>query len=282
MPLSEPIRAFWYAYEARNPDVLRTPWGAVVSDARFPKIYDANHANILEPGPSVTLADVREPLRRRVRELRLTYEHVEVADLDAPCPATDELVAMHRGPLQPDVVMVYEGPLAHAARGARGEGGAVGLDDGEVRVRPAGPDDPWFTEFQQACFLAYAEGQEGIPTLVVDEDVARQLAERGRIVEIPAGQRFFVGMVDEEPAGTTALVSLEGVGYLDNVVTLTRHRRHGVATATVTAAVRASLAHGDTTTFLLTDENGPARSLYERLGFRVVGRSTAFTLPAEG
>jgi predicted GNAT family acetyltransferase len=44
-------------------------------------------------------------------------------------------------------------------------------------------------------------------------------------------------------------------------------------------AVEASVAEGDRSIFLLADEHGAPRRLYERLGFRVLCRCTGFTSP---
>jgi predicted GNAT family acetyltransferase len=67
------------------------------------------------------------------------------------------------------------------------------------------------------------------------------------------------------------------VGYLDNVVTMPPFRRRGVASATVTAAVGASLGSGDRHVFLLAEKDGDPQRLYERLGFRVRSPIESFT-----
>jgi ribosomal protein S18 acetylase RimI-like enzyme len=82
-----------------------------------------------------------------------------------------------------------------------------------------------------------------------------------------------------EPAGYTSLLSSEGVGYLDNVVTMPPFRRRGVATGTVIAAVRSSLRSGDDRVFLLAERGGNAQRLYERLGFRVRSQIESYTRP---
>ena len=74
----------------------------------------------------------------------------------------------------------------------------------------------------------------------------------------------------------------DGVGYLDGVVTLPPFRRRSVASATVTAAVGASVANGDALVHLLAEEAGDPQRLYERLGFAVAGRVESFTRPLPG
>src|SRR5207247_8046361 len=98
-----------------------------------------------------------------------------------------------------------------------------------------------------------------------------------REVFLPAGMRWFVVSVAGEPAGYASLISLEGTGYLDNVVTMPAHRRRGIASAAVTAAVAASQRAGDDHVFLLAERAGDPQRLYERLGFRVAAPIESFT-----
>ena len=80
-----------------------------------------------------------------------------------------------------------------------------------------------------------------------------------------------------EVGGFVSLISLAGVGYIDNVVTLGRHRRRGLASAATMEAVRASRDGGDEVVHLLAERDGRPRGLYERLGFEVRGRVTSLT-----
>ena len=63
--------------------------------------------------------------------------------------------------------------------------------------------------------------------------------------------------------------------------TLEEHRGRGLASAAVLAALDASLAEGNTLTFLLADADDWPYRLYERLGFETTGRRWQFQrLPA--
>jgi ribosomal protein S18 acetylase RimI-like enzyme len=72
---------------------------------------------------------------------------------------------------------------------------------------------------------------------------------------------------------------MSGTGYIDNVVTRPAFRRRGVASATVTRAVEAARAGGDTAVFLFAEDGGKPQGLYERLGFRVQAKAIGFTQP---
>jgi ribosomal protein S18 acetylase RimI-like enzyme len=256
MPLPDPIRAFWYAAEGLAETCIRTPWGVLISDARYPTIYDANHAGILESAPDLSLAEVRERLHPLLREAGATHEHIEVMDLSDPCPATDEL-RREQPAVTADVVMRYEG------------GGVE--PETEARVEE-------ITHLDESFWRMYRETRSefGEP---LGEDVIDELVARDRDVFHTAGLRIFAGSFDGEIAGFTSLIELAGTGYVDNVVTRPSFRRRGVASATVTRAVAAAHDRGLQTVFLLAEENGKPQGLYERLGFRVACRAMGFTRP---
>src|SRR5438105_708789 len=84
-----------------------------------------------------------------------------------------------------------------------------------------------------------------------NDEVLDQMVARTREVFVPAGLRCFVAFVDEEMAGYTSYLSLAGVGYIDNVVTMPAFRGRGLGTATVIRAMEASHAGADRCLFLL-------------------------------
>ena len=88
--------------------------------------------------------------------------------------------------------------------------------------------------------------------------------------------RYFAGFVDDLPVSSCELYSRGGVGQVEDVVTLEEHRGHGLASAAVLAAVRASVDEGNTLTFLLADADDWPYLLYERLGFETTGRRWRF------
>ena len=260
MALPEPLRSFWYAWELLNPRCVRTDWGVVMSDPRFPRVYEENKACVLEPAPTLTLTELRRELAPLLDRNGIGYEHIETMDLDEPCPAVAELSGL-AGRVRADVVMVHVGS--------------------EAEHRPVTePDTREIAEPDDAFWEVYRESRNEFGETMAD-DVVDELVRRDREVLVPAGLRLFGGFIDGRLAGFTSLLSLGGVGYVDNVVTLQPFRRRGVASATVTLAVEAARAGGDGEVFLMADEGGDPQRLYERLGFRVAGRAGGFTNPRE-
>ncbi|MFN8232070.1 MAG: hypothetical protein U0V56_00825 [Actinomycetota bacterium] len=58
MPLPDRVLRFWRALDAHFGSVLPTTWGAVVTDGRFPAIWDANYARVDVASDAVTHGDV--------------------------------------------------------------------------------------------------------------------------------------------------------------------------------------------------------------------------------
>jgi ribosomal protein S18 acetylase RimI-like enzyme len=268
MTLPGPILSFWMTSLDLHAAVRRTPWGAIVTDPRYPLVFEANHASVLQRVPGLTLADIRAELLPALGQAGATHEHIEVMDADDDSPSLHDLLASP-GEHDPDVVMVYED---EAATGERRAGGhqPVGLRIEEV-VRP---DEPFWSLYRQVP----NEYGERLPEAILD-----QMLARARELFLP-WETFFAATVDGSIASVASVLTLEGVAYIDNVVTLPPFRGRGIASAVVSRAVSASQRAGAELVFLLAEENGAPQRLYERLGFRVHRRCYGFTrpLPAEG
>jgi ribosomal protein S18 acetylase RimI-like enzyme len=251
--LPERLRSFWYQLDATEWS-RRTRWGMVFSDPRFPLLYDANHAAILEEIPDLDLEEIRADLLPTMREAGAPHEQVEFwASHDSPAVGQmREVVGDTR-----DVVMVFAGPLADVRSGVR---------VAEV-VEPNDDFLAWYRESRSD----FGERRELGPAVV------EQLYRRDLELFLPRGLRFFVGFVEGQMAGQTTLLGIDGVGYLDSVVTRPEFRGRGVATATVLRAVQAGIERGDDPVHLLAVKDGAPQRLYERLGFRVEAEVVSFT-----
>jgi ribosomal protein S18 acetylase RimI-like enzyme len=259
MPLPDAVRTFWYAACDLGERTIRTPWGVVSTDSRYPIIYDANNASVLEPAARLTLDEVRAVLHPALRGAGARHEHIEVWDTSVASPLLRRVREERERP-GIDAVMVFEGPLPAAP-------------PNQILVREiTDPDEDFWTWYGES---RVEFGEEMTPP------VLEQLLARDRRLFHPAGLRWFVGFSAREMAGYASLLSLEGVGYVDNVVTLPAFRRRGVASSTVGRAVQASAEAGDRQLFLLTDDGSDAQRLYERLGFRTRSMIESLTRPLD-
>ena len=262
MTLPEPIREFWYGACALGERSRRTQWGVVVTDSRYPRVWDANNAAVMEGSPGLTMEEIRSVLIPAIGESGATHEHIEFWETSVESPAIREMRHTGERP-DPDVAMLFEGPPALAFGMARDPGVAV-----EELTRLDATFWRWYRDSLKEFRMELAD------------DLLDQMVDRVQRVFLPH-MRFFVGYVDGEMAGYTSLLSLAGVGYLDNVVTMPEFRRRGIASATVTRSVQESLASDARAVFLLAEQNGAPQRLYERLGFRVRANIDSFTRPLQ-
>jgi ribosomal protein S18 acetylase RimI-like enzyme len=239
----EPLLRFWRAQDAPFDRIEPTWWGAVVSDPRYPRIQEANYARV-ETEQAVRLAEVEVALVPSLARSGSTRTHVlvfraqEQADLLVEASTRGERLTW-------DLVMEHAGP-------------------------PPPPPDVAVEELPvDAAF--WSGHRASLPSFdVTDEAVIAQIQALEHDVMLPLGRRWFGVRSRGAPVALAALLVLEGVGYLDHVVTLPEARRRGFAGATTIAALTAAAEAGAERTYLLAEPEGTARPLYERIGFRPV------------
>ena len=260
MPLPDHVTRFWRALDDRFGRVEPTWWGAVVTDARYPAIWDANYARIDVAGDDLTATDVEAELLPALGDVGTRIMHVVSFDPEATGPLLAELSTRgHR--LTFDLVMdLVDRPAEPASE--------------EIAVEELPRDAiPW--ERVAASFGLF--GVEG-------PDEVAQLRDIERDVLVPSGKRWFA-VRDEggDAVSVGAVIVLEGVAYLDNIATFPGSRGRGLATAIASRMIDEAFAAGAAHACLFADPD--AREIvrmYERLGFRGVGRlaSTRGPIPS--
>ncbi len=258
MPLPAPLLRFWYERDATD-DARRTPWGMVFADPRFPLIYDANRAGVLEEVSDLTLEEVRKELLPALEWAGSPHEHIEFW-AGQGSPAVEQIRA-EGAEEKHDVVMVFEGDLPPP-------------ETDEVEVHEIVHPDEGFLQWYKASRDDFGEAPEYTP------DVVDQLFRRDIEAFVPRGMRLFAASIGGESAGLAALQSLSGVGYLSTLVTMREFRRRGVGSALVRRVIDESHRAGDELIHLLAEKDGAPQRLYERLGFRVVSTVVSFTHPS--
>jgi ribosomal protein S18 acetylase RimI-like enzyme len=251
------IHRFWIAMDALFSEVHPTGWGAVVTDGRYPRVWDANYARLDAPG-AVSVDAVEAELLPRLHAAGATTMHVVSFDPEAHATVLSALSARgHR--LGWDLVMEQ-----HDEVPPRGDPVAV------EELTP-GPE-------------LWERVGESLALFGVDpEDAVEQLRGIERDVMAPGGKRWY-GVRDA--SGTivalAAALVLDDVGYIDNVATFPQARRRGYAGALTHPAARAARARGARRVILLADPDDPsAVGIYRRLGFMEAARlaSTRGPLP---
>jgi ribosomal protein S18 acetylase RimI-like enzyme len=247
VPLPEHVQRFWRSLDDLVGEVRPTWWGAVVTDARYPAIWDINYARIDEPATDLSAAEVEAELVPALRAVGASVLHVVTFHHEATTRLVSELSTRgHR--VGWDLVM-------------NREPGPVRVDADVEEIEP-GPD-LWGRVADTMRLFGAGSGEP------VD-----QLRRMEQEVLTPGGKRWF-GIRNRRGTvvSLAALISLEDVGYIDNVATFPRYRGRGLATAVTSRLI--DVAHGDHAAHvcLLADPDDRAVvRMYERLGFRPAGK----------
>jgi ribosomal protein S18 acetylase RimI-like enzyme len=249
-PDLEPLLRHWRAHDGLFDRVDPVWWGAVVSDPRFPRLYEMNYARVEAP-KAVRLAEVEELLLAALARAGGRHGHVVIFRPEAQ---TDLVVeASSRGER-----IVWDQVMEHP-----------GLeDDGAPPVLEAVTSDPAFWKAHRASLRWFD---------ITDEEVADQLRAAERDVLVPAGRRWFAAREEDGIVALASLLVLEGIGFIDHVVTFPPARRRGLATAITRRAVAAATSAGAERTYLLAESDGVAVAMYERIGFRSVTHFASWT-----
>jgi ribosomal protein S18 acetylase RimI-like enzyme len=256
--LPDHVPRFWRALDEQFGSVEPLWWGAVVTDARFPMIWDANYARVDVAAPDLRLAEIEDHLVPALRDAGAPVMHVVMFHPDEATSLLSELSS--RGDrLGWDLVMDLAGEPPPAT---------------DVAVTPLeGRDDLWDT-VADSLVLFGAEPGEAL----------EQFRSLEREVLAPAGKRWF-GVVDQHDRvqSVGALVVLGDVGYVDNIATFPPFRGRGLASAVTATLARDARRAGANHVFLLADPEAPAIvSMYERLGFASAGTLASARGPIPG
>jgi ribosomal protein S18 acetylase RimI-like enzyme len=251
----EPLLRFWRALDSAFESVEPTWWGGVVADSRFPGIWDVNYARVETDDAALSLGEVESSLLPVMDRIGARHTHMVVFHPEQLTALLSE--ASTRGDrLSWDTAMELRGQAPDAPS-------AIDVDEVD-------PRDP---SFGPAYRGSLGEFQ------ITEEDAIRQLEDIERDVLIPAGKRWFAVREAGRPRALGSLIGMEGVGYVDHVVTFPEARRRGYAGAVVRRiaeeARRSDLDH----LYLLAEPGAEAVALYERLGFEAIGQMASTLRP---
>ena len=234
--------------QARAERVVRIAGGlavAVFSDS-LPLVHDQNKA---VAGAGLTSAEL-PALVEAVEAVQSAggLHHRKLAfDEESACEAFADWFLRRGWRERPLRLMVHRGPAPAAAA----TGAAEEVDPGELAAAAEAfaQEEPW------------GRSPEARRQVVAGDAITRMVVrERGFAVRAAGGAIV----------AYCRLYSHEGVGQIENVTTLSAHRRRGHSRALVSLALRESLAAHDLT-FLVAEGSDWPRHFYARMGFVDVG-----------
>lgn len=221
--------------------------GALIVHPRFPASSDVNFARLAGPSAADDPASAPAEVERAFGDAGIVPRRVIVEDARLAARLTP---SFERDGWSADryLLMVHRRPADVTARG--------GPTAYEVTLDR-------FLAFRETLLVA-----PGQPP-VLDRDFAET-------VDRAVGTRCFVAVTEGTPVSGCVLWCHGAEAQVDTVETLPSSRGRGAATSAVAAAIDASRAAGATWIHLYTRADGGPVSLYERLGFEVVGEVVEF------
>jgi ribosomal protein S18 acetylase RimI-like enzyme len=226
-----------------------TRYGPVVVHERLWKVHDLNFLRAEEPGDA-TAEELAAEAERVQGAARLGHRRVNLRDVGVAERLEPGFAALGWRPERFVLMALHGEPDKPAAAPVR--------EVEEPELRPL-----------------WAEATRRFPH-GKDENLVQMILEHRRIVAEAMPTRYFAVEADGKLVAHTELYSRDGVGQVENVVTLDEYRGRGFARALVLRAVDASLEEGNDLTFLVADADDWPQQLYEKLGFETVGRYTRF------
>lgn len=231
-----------------------SPYGVALLDPELPAVWSRNYLLANVELDHASAADFAAEADRILREIGARHRKVEVFDADAG----DRLEPGFRElgwNAECDVLMV-------ARR------------DPDRLVDTSVVDEVTVDELVPA----WTEGWRTDPD-VLGENVIGQLVESKRRLGAVVETRFFAVRVDGEVASYCELYSDGSTAQIENVLTLERFRKRGLARATVSRALEDARSGDHSLVFLIADRDDWPKDLYAKLGFEEVGHVWEFVLP---
>jgi len=231
-----------------------SPYGAAHLNTGLPRVWSRNYLFADSELGTVTAKDLAAETDRILGAAGLTHRKVELVDEEAGDRLEPEFRELG-WQVECDVIMVARRDLDRDVDASIVD--EVSIDE-LVPVWSAG----WQTDPR-----------------VHDDEVVRQLVENRRVMSESIDTRFFAGYADGKIGSYCELYYEPDIGQVEDVFTLERFRKRGLARATVTRALGASREAGHDLTFLIADRDDWPKELYAKLGFDEIGRIWEFLLP---
>ncbi|MGN6430910.1 MAG: GNAT family N-acetyltransferase [Gaiellaceae bacterium] len=229
-----------------------TPYGPVIVHSHLNRVHDLNFLRAEEPGDA-SAEELAAAAERVQGAAGIAHRRVNLRDQAQWERLEPQFVALGWKPEHFVLMVLRREPDRGAAQEV--------LEVDEPTMRPL---------WAQAT-RAESHGK--------DETLVEQILEHRRDVSQALPTRLFAAEVDGGLVAHTELYSYDGVGQVENVMTLEAYRGRGLARALVLHAAAESRAAGNDLTFLVADADDWPQRLYERLGFETVGRYARYLKP---
>ncbi len=222
-----------------------------------PDIYDANHVADARP---TTPAQIEEFLAAVDREYAASKHRRFEVD--------------YRTPPEFEARLVLEGYERDAGLISVLEGELLGPAPEEFDIRPVESESDW-SAYWEVMHEDWREHNVQRKRKVKVE-IARQMLHVKRLKQPPV--QYFLAYVKDRPvAYFNSWAGVGGVGQVEDLFTLPRLRRRGIARALIYHCVADARAKGAGPVIIAADPNGTPKRIYAAMGFRPVAVQSHYT-----
>ncbi|MCI4371777.1 MAG: GNAT family N-acetyltransferase, partial [Thermoplasmata archaeon] len=245
---------FLHTWRETAPSNVRTSWGTIYRDARFPLIHAANlgWVSSLPPheGPKQILDDLTGAFRgSQVPHQALLFEDAEQAFA-----------------VQEDFVRLGLRPTAELAMAKVGLPQCIVNPDLEIHPAAEGAAEIGFRSVMTATESALGHAPE-----VVEQMWGLRKDRSGRV-----GMRSYLGSLNGTPAGTISVWPRGKFAWIDDVATHPDFRMRGVGRTMIFEACKRALESGCEWVVLISDLFDTPQIMYKTLGFEPIGEVRGF------
>lgn len=230
-------------------DVFTADGATFVRNAKYRRIYDANHvANVTASAP----AEIERLLRRVETEFAHCAHRKFHVDFKTP-PAFEARLHLDGYQLSHSLVMLLEGDLLGAPK--------------PCDIRPVDSDAAWaaFDDLHAVDWAEYAARTGARGDHMVGIDMARTQTLKSPPV------RYWLAYADGEPRGYfNSWAGIDGVGQVESLFVQAEYRHRGIATALIHHCVADARAHGAGPVVIVADASDTPKRMYAAMGFRPV------------
>ena len=227
-----------------------------------PDIYDANHVADARP---TTTAQIEEFLVAVDREYAGSKHRRFDVDYRAP-PEFVARLALEGYEREDGLILVLEGEL-------------LGPAPKEFDIRPVESRSDWdaYWELMIKDWHEHIARQKRKPK----DDIARQMLRAKRLKQPPV--QYFMAYVKDRPvAYLNSWAGIDGVGQVEDLFTLPRFRKRGIARALIHHCVADARAKGAGPVVIAADPKDTPKRIYSAMGFRPVAVLSQYTKHLDG
>jgi len=227
-----------------------------------PDIYDANHVADARP---TTPDQIDEFLAAVDREYETAKHRRFNVDYRTP-PEFVARLALEGYEREDGLISVLEGEL-------------LGPAPKEFDIRPVETEAVWdaYWELMLTDWHEHIAQQKRKPK----DDIARQMFETKRLKQPPV-QYFMAHVKDKPVAYFNSWAGVDGVGQVEDLFTLPKFRKRGIARALIHRCVADARAKGAGPVIIAADPVDTPKHIYAAMGFRPVAIQSQYTKHLDG